>query len=44
MNAALDALATELYVVIDDLLIDNPHLARTGPRSGSPPSSPTPNW
>jgi hypothetical protein len=27
MNAALDALATELYVLIVDLLVDHPHLA-----------------
>jgi hypothetical protein len=37
MNAALDALATELYVVIDDLLIDNPHLAPDRPAVGIAP-------
>ena len=31
MNAALDALATELYVVIDDLLADKPHPAPDRP-------------
>ena len=37
MNAALDALATELYVVIDDLLIDNPHLVPDRPAVGITP-------
>ena len=37
MNAALDALATELYVVIDDLLVDNPHLAPDRPAVGIAP-------
>lgn len=37
MNAALDALATELYVVIDDLLVDNPHLAPDRPAVGITP-------
>ena len=37
MNAALDALATELYVVIDDLLLDHPHLAPPRPSVGIAP-------
>lgn len=37
MNAALDALATELYVVVDDLLVDNPHLAPPRPAVGIAP-------
>jgi hypothetical protein len=37
MNTALDALATELYVVIDDMLIDNPHPVPARPPVGIAP-------
>jgi len=37
MNAALDALATELYVAIDDILIADPGLAPDRPRVGIVP-------
>ncbi|HET6952529.1 MAG TPA: IS982 family transposase, partial [Acidimicrobiales bacterium] len=37
MNAALDALATELYVTVDDLLMDHPHLAPSRPPVGIAP-------
>lgn len=37
MNAALDALATELYVTVDDLLVDHPHLAPDRPTVGIAP-------
>lgn len=37
MNAALDALATELYVTVDDLLIAKPQLAPPRPTVGIAP-------
>lgn len=37
MNADLDALATELYVTIDDALADHPHWAPERPAVGIPP-------
>jgi hypothetical protein len=37
MNADLDALATELYVAIDDILIANPHLVPPRPTVGIAP-------
>lgn len=37
MNADLDALATELYVTIDDILITNPHLVPLRPKVGIAP-------
>ncbi len=37
MNAALDALATELYVTIDDALITNPDLVPDRPEIGIAP-------
>lgn len=37
MNADLDALATELYVTIDDILITDPHLVPARPRVGIAP-------
>lgn len=37
MNAALDALATELYVTVDDLLVANPQLAPPRPPVGITP-------
>jgi len=37
MNADLDALATELYVAIDDILIANPHLVPPRPKVGITP-------
>lgn len=37
MNADLDALATELYVAIDDILITNPHLVPPRPKIGIAP-------
>jgi len=37
MNADLDALATELYVAIDDILIANPHLVPPRPNVGIAP-------
>ena len=36
MNADLDALATALYVTVDDLLIDHPELAPNDLPLGSP--------
>jgi hypothetical protein len=37
MNAALDTLATELYVTVDDLLLANPHLVPGRPAVGIAP-------
>ena len=37
MNAALDALATELYVTVDDILLANPQLAPPRPTVGIAP-------
>jgi len=37
MNADLDALATELYVAIDDILIASPHLVPPRPKIGIAP-------
>lgn len=43
MNADLDALATELYVAIDDILITNPDLVPQRPKVGIGPGGATPN-
>ena len=37
MNADLDALATALYVTVDDMLITNPNLAPQRPEIGITP-------
>ena len=37
MNATLDALATELYVTVDDILVANPQLAQPRPAVGIAP-------
>ena len=43
MNADLDALATRLYVTIDDLLKDHPHWHPNAPLSASPHNFPMPS-